>query len=866
MLTGVAVYLCLLAVSHFIRARNPDPRPLPPDMQAVTVRQFDGHTRTDKPVVMAYQDTQPHAGAHTPVILLIHGSPAPASAVFKGFIRELSRHGRVLAPDLPGFGYSSRDIPHYGFVAHADYLRQFIDRLNLGRVHLVAYSMGGGAAIRMAVEEEDRVASLVLVSSLGVQDLELLGDYHLNHVLHGAQLLFFWTIQELLPHMGYLDRFVLNRNYARNFYDSDQRPLRSMLGRIRQPTLILHGRDDRFVLPAVAAEHSRLVPQSRLEVLPGGHLMVFRRPRAAAEEAGAFVTAVQAGGGVTRSEAENQRIVLSRDPAAAIPMKPVGGYLLLAYSVLIALATLISEDLACIGAGLLAARGVIGLGTAIAASFAGIVIGDLLLFAVGRYVGRAAVARVPLKWFLKTEDLDLATEWFNAKGPGIVLASRFLPGSRLPTYLTAGLLGTNPLIFLFYFCLAALLWTPALVGLAALLGHQLTEYYPFFSRYALWMVLGMIALLIVATRVIVPMFTFRGRRLLLARYRKLRHWEFWPFYIVYLPVIAYICILGLRRGGLTLFTATNPGMPAGGIVGESKTAILDQLAASGSVAEYRRISRDLPVEDQLGQVDTFMQAHGLDLPVVFKPDIGERGTDVAIIRNRDQMRPYFQQARHDVIVQRYIAGREFGIFYYRYPGRKQGKIFSIVDKQRIFLTGDGRSTLETLILKDARAVCLAPLHFREHRRRLYRVPSRGERVELVSVGAHARGTVFLDANHLATDTLAAEMDRISRHFQGFYFGRYDVRVPSAEDLQRGEEIRILELNGVTSEAGHVYDPSRGLLEAWRILMRQWKIAVEIGKLNRDKGAPVLSVPAFFRMVFRGTPVSTARGHDVRAGA
>jgi hypothetical protein len=56
-----------------------------------------------------------------------------------------------------------------------------------------------------------------------------------------------WVLREGLPHFGLLDRVPLNVEYARNFYDSDQRPLRAILSRYTGPMLIIHGSTDRNV-------------------------------------------------------------------------------------------------------------------------------------------------------------------------------------------------------------------------------------------------------------------------------------------------------------------------------------------------------------------------------------------------------------------------------------------------------------------------------------------------------------------------------------------------------------------------------------------------------------------------------------------
>ena len=79
--------------------------------------------------------------------------------------------------------------------------------------------------------------------------------------------------------MGWLDDSMLSVEYARNFYDTDQRPLRGMLERFAPPMLIVHGRHDVLVPFAAAREHHRLVPQSEMVVMDANHFMVFRSPQ-----------------------------------------------------------------------------------------------------------------------------------------------------------------------------------------------------------------------------------------------------------------------------------------------------------------------------------------------------------------------------------------------------------------------------------------------------------------------------------------------------------------------------------------------------------------------------------------------------------
>ncbi len=146
----------------------------------------------------------------------------------------------------------------------------------------------------------------------------------------------------------------------------------------------------------------------------------------------------------------------------------------------------------------------------------------------------------------------------------------------------------------------------------------------------------------------------------------------------------------------------------------------------------------------------------------------------------------------------------------------------------IEVTGDGSRRLEDLILDDDRAVSMAPTHLSRHAERLDSIPEKGQTVELVDIGTHSRGALFMDGADIWTPELSATFDRISKTFDGFYFGRYDVRTTDIEGFKKGQDFKIIELNGVTSEATHIYDPNNSLFSAYRTLFDQWRIAFEIG--------------------------------------
>ncbi|HEX5085377.1 MAG TPA: VTT domain-containing protein [Blastocatellia bacterium] len=515
----------------------------------------------------------------------------------------------------------------------------------------------------------------------------------------------------------------------------------------------------------------------------------------------------------------------------------------------LAAATLISEDLTCIGAGVMSAQGRISLESAIFACFLGIFAGDILLFLTGRYVGRPAVRRAPLKWFLRAEDVERASAWFSRRGAMVILISRFVPGMRLPTYFASGLLNTNFGWFTLYFSLAAAIWTPLLVGLSKALGAEATKSTLLAKQSIFIKTLIASVIIYLISKLVIRLSTWRGRRMLVSSWRRMTRWEFWPPWIFYPPVICYIVYLMLKHRSLTVFTAANPAIIGGGFVGESKIAILRGLSqAEGFVARAALIAVSLDYDARIRMAEKFMAWRGLGFPIVLKPDQGQRGSGVAVVRSQVELNDYLRRAAVDTIIQEYEHGSEFGVFYYRIPGEDRGQIFSITEKRFPVVVGDGESALERLILKDERAVCMARLYLHKQRDRLWETPAAGERVQLVELGTHCRGAIFLDGGWVKTESLEEVFDQISRGFEGFYFGRFDVRTPAVEEFKQGKNFKIIELNGVTSEATHIYDPKNSLLKAYKTLCSQWRIAFEIGARNLKRGARPTPISAMARLL------------------
>ena len=520
--------------------------------------------------------------------------------------------------------------------------------------------------------------------------------------------------------------------------------------------------------------------------------------------------------------------------------------------IVIAAATFISEDLACIAAGLLAARMIISPAEAVVASGLGIYIGDILLYFTGYLIGLKALHHPPLKWVVSEHNVQQCRTLFEQRGLGLIFMSRFLPGTRTATFLAAGLVRVDMVKLLVVFGLAVLIWTPILVLSTMLIGRQVVDYIDIYSSWAVWVFLGLMLVIFTITRFIVPLFTWRGRKLLLGRWRRLSRWEFWPFYVTNVVTFIYVLYTGLfKYRRVTLFTITNPAItPDSGFIGERKSAIFKGLQHK-YVGRWQLVDGATDTARRLELLHSFMAAHRLDFPIVLKPDAGQRGLGVEICFDIEAARIWLEGTEWDYIMMEYLPGEEFGVFYYRFPDQPRGHIFSINRKKLLHVVGDGKSTLEELILRDERAVCMAPTFFANLEPSLLDIIPAGETRQLGKVGTHSRGSLFLDGSDLISDQLLDEIERIVDGYQGFYFGRFDFKTPSEEDLKAGKNIRVIELNGLTSEATHIYDPKNSILYAWKTLIKQWSIAFEIAEVNLKNGAQPMKLGAFIRHWSRG---------------
>jgi membrane protein DedA with SNARE-associated domain len=502
-------------------------------------------------------------------------------------------------------------------------------------------------------------------------------------------------------------------------------------------------------------------------------------------------------------------------------------------------ATFVSEDATAVGVALAIRDARVSLLPALIACGAGILLGDVGLWAIGRFGGRRVLTS-RLARRLPIASMRSLGAWIDRHPAAAIFGSRFLPGTRLPLYVAAGLWGERPWAVIGWMIVAVALWTPFIVlgaiGLGVTIAAPVERWFGATWLARLTTGLFVIILLHVALRIATP----RGRARIALRLARLRRWEFWPAWVFNLPVAIWIAWLAIRYRSLTLFTAANPGIEDGGVVGESKSAILASLPQAW-VIPWAAIDPG-NLESRVDRARTIVDTRGWRYPLVIKPDQGERGVGVRWLHDDNDLRAYLAREPRRVVLQVGHEGPfEAGLFYVRHPDAPRGHLFSITDKRFPVVIGDGLSTVAQLIDAHPRYRLQVDVFLARHAHQCDRVPARREAVRLARAGNHCQGTEFRDGSALWTPALEDRIDAIARELDGFYFGRFDVRYTDRRAFMDGRDLAIVELNGVTSEATHIYDPSASLFAAWRTLMRQWSLAFAIGDANRARGHRPASV-------------------------
>ena len=323
--------------------------------------------------------------------------------------------------------------------------------------------------------------------------------------------------------------------------------------------------------------------------------------------------------------------------------------------------------------------------------------------------------------------------------------------------------------------------------------------------------------------------------------RAVSFFEFWPTWLVYLPVLIYSLFLAIKHRSLTLPLIANPYVHLSGMVGFSKGDLLAQGKDYSQQFILPWINHERSNEPLDQQVDSLlkrMQEQQLVFPIVGKPDMGCRGAGVKLLSDQQALKNCLDTypVGATLMLQQLADWEpEAGIFYVRHPGDLQGKIISLSFKYSPYVIGDGESTLSQLLDRDQRTRKLRRLYDNRHQSKLNDVIPKGEKLRLVFSASHSKGAIFTDGNDYLTPQLSTAIDKIMQDIPHFYYGRLDVKFKDIDNLQRGEHLAIVEINGASSESLHIWDKNTRFPSAVKALLFQYRTLFDIGAKNRSQG-------------------------------
>ena len=223
-------------------------------------------------------------GGSGPPVVLVHGLGGRAEDWAHLMPQLVRDHHRVYAPDLPGYGRSASPAgATYSIPEESQALEAFLDNRHLSRIDLGGWSMGGWIAMRVAIDQPQRVRRLMIFDSAGLR-WDLKWDTSLFWPQTAQQLrqlndLLRATPPPAVP--GFIAHAIFH--YVALHGWVVQRSMHSMLtghalldgklGALKMPMLIVWGKQDHLIPVSVAEDIHHEVPQSELEIFDGcGHL------------------------------------------------------------------------------------------------------------------------------------------------------------------------------------------------------------------------------------------------------------------------------------------------------------------------------------------------------------------------------------------------------------------------------------------------------------------------------------------------------------------------------------------------------------------------------------------------------------------
>lgn len=530
--------------------------------------------------------------------------------------------------------------------------------------------------------------------------------------------------------------------------------------------------------------------------------------------------------------------------------------------------TFLQEDLAVFTGGMFIIKKDLPYLFVFLSLYSGIIVSDLLIYGLG-------VAARSLPWtqkYLLNSKVQYAKNRLEKNIIPSIALCRLLPGLLFPTFIACGWLGISFFQFTLITIIAAAFYAAILLFIVTTIGATLIHQIGAIG----WVVIFGIAILIVLYKTFksvipktnrnnaegelptsslsltgMPTFTWKASKVSLS--------EKIPPLLFYFPVGVQWLLLSIYHRSFTLPTAANPFIEAGGLWGESKSDLLNQISKDFEhyVATFVTLNRSsVNSNDDFKSALEKMQTAGISFPLVAKPDIGWQGYGVRLLETEKELQEYIASypLSQSLIIQKYVPfSGEAGVFYIRIPGEERGYLSSLTFRYFPYIVGDGTSTVEELIAKDERTRHKAKFYSGSDNRHagispelFSTIPKIGEKIRLAFIGSLRVGGTYRDGTQFITPALTERFDKLVRSMPSFHFGRFDIRFESTEKLQMGEGFSIIEVNGAGSEAIHIWDIDKSIFDVYKELFSYQSLLFKIAAMNRKNGYHEMGLIEFIK--------------------
>ena len=315
--------------------------------------------------------------------------------------------------------------------------------------------------------------------------------------------------------------------------------------------------------------------------------------------------------------------------------------------------------------------------------------------------------------------------------------------------------------------------------------------------------------------------------------KKFIDWEKWPFALIYAPLIFVWMYYAFKAKAFWFMSNVNPTLEFSGFEGETKQEMYVQLPT-----ESYPQTLYVKAGESFDKLKARLLNSGLTYPFIVKPEIGMQGLLFRKIEKESDLLYYHTYLPFDYVMQALVdLPIELSVFHIRYPGQVKGKITGFILKEYMTVLGDGKNDLLTLMMNHPKAKRRMIEMKAKHEKHLHLILPAGKKFILSMAGNHNRGAKFVNLHKQIDDALCAVFDKISLYAGKFYYGRYDVKCASIEELKHGKNFSILEFNGTGAEPNHIYDCGMSYKQALDEIQKHWADMYRIGKINLQAGHP-----------------------------